>query len=129
MPPNDCHPPPVAFPQPRADAGIALPPEFPNEVHPPALPPKFRASEFRDSRFRDPEFRNIDCQPPERSKLRADVEEPKLREPADESKPLPPNEREPSPPKLELRAELLDWGEKNPPDLASERSFILPPLA
>src|SRR5882762_5557137 len=98
MPPNDCHPPPVPFPQPRADAGIDLPPEFPNEFHPPELPPKFRA----------PEFRDIDCQPPERSKLR---------EPADESKPLPPNEREPSPPKLELRAELLGWGEKNPPDL------------
>jgi hypothetical protein len=129
MPPNDCHPPPVAFPQPRADAGIDLPPEFPNEFHPPALPPKFRAPEFRDSRFRDPEFRNIDCQPPERSKLRADAEEPKLREPADESNPLPPNERELSLPKLELRAELLGWEEKNPPDLASERSFILPPLA
>jgi len=119
MPPNDCHPPPVAFPQPRADAGIDLPPEFPNEFHPPALPPKFRA----------PEFRDIDCQTPERSKLRADAEEPKLREPADESNPLPANEREPSPPKLELRAELLGWAEKNPPDLASERSLVLPPLA
>src|SRR5258707_8520231 len=116
MPPNDCHPPPVTFPQLRADAGIDLPPEFPNEFHPPEFPPKFRAPEFRDSRFRDPEFRNIDCQPPERSKLR---------EPADESNPLPPNERELSLPKLELRAELLGWGEKNPPGLASERSLIL----
>src|SRR5712672_375032 len=129
MPPNDCHPPPVAFPQPRADAGIDLPPEFPNEFHPPELPPKFRAPEFRDSRFRDPEFRNINCQPPERSKLRADADEPELREPAWESNPLPPNEREPSLPKLELRPELLGWGEKNPPDLASEWSLILPPVA
>jgi len=44
MPPNDRHPPPVTFPQSRADAGIDLPPEFPNEFHPPPLPPEFRAA-------------------------------------------------------------------------------------
>jgi hypothetical protein len=114
-----CVPPPIAFPQLRADAGIDLPLEFLNEFHPPELPPKFRA----------PELRNIDCQPSDRSKLRNDVGESILREPPCELEPLPPNERELSPPKLKLRPELFGWREKNPPDLASERSFILPPFA
>jgi hypothetical protein len=105
--------------------GIDLPFEFPNECHPPALPPEFRGLEFRD----------IDCQPPERSKLREDAE-PKLPEPVYDPKPLPPdpkllfpNEPELPPPELELRPEFPDWREKNPPDLASERSLIPPPLA
>ena len=75
------------FPQLRVDADIDLPAEFPNEFHPPELPPKFRAprlrdSEFRKSEVRNPEVADIDCQFPERLKLREDEEYPELREPA-----------------------------------------------
>jgi hypothetical protein len=77
--PDGRHPPPIAFPETRADASTGRPDEFPNDRQFPTAP-------------RDPCV--TDCEPPKRSKLRELVEEPKLPAPILELRVKLPDGRE-----------------------------------